>query len=64
MDDQFDEQPTQYTAEQFPDDAVRAKLNEGDEGYPPIEVSAWDLVLECPANEIKLRHAGAWMWDG
>ncbi|KAK4505308.1 hypothetical protein PRZ48_003271 [Zasmidium cellare] len=39
LDDQFEEQPEQLSPEAEPDDAVREKINSGDEGCPPVEVS-------------------------
>lgn len=36
LDIQFKDQPRQFAAAMVPDDAQRAKLNAGDEGYPPV----------------------------
>lgn len=42
LDYQYEESPKQYSEDEVEDDDTRNMLNEGDEGFPPVEVScAW-----------------------
>lgn len=44
LDHDYEESPRNFSEDEVEDDDTRKALNEGDEGYPPVEVScAWYL---------------------